>query len=523
MVEINEFAIKQTKDRIIDALPGLLKCADYIKRVKHTTPLGSNEQVAKDQLVLPVLSLLGYSTEFDAEHDHLELVAEAATSTANKGPRVDYAIFIMNDTQTGDDKCPVPRVLIEAKAFDKFDQHRADYGDLQSQVGHYYSNYSKVVYLPIASSGNEWVFYGRSQSEIADAGLEPKEYFKLSDLNNPEKLDCFVRLASKTVIEAHTLENCTIDDYENYRKAVNDDLKLRQKISEAFLKYDIATYDDLINNVSTIRSKILDPLEIEPPKRNKDEWYKKKVEEVRDIFIQLKKATEVPEAHKAPEAHIIQEPNEDSEQSKDPVPPKTLEYVSIPEGENNEFLYSNVEQQIAHKIWSILNDSDIGHKDFWNDDTRQDDCLVKHLNSFVFISYLVANPNIECSELMPVSGKWHDKKAQYHWVIRLGNRIDTITEKEHYAEIELCGNAAIGFRIDTEDEFKIIESLIKDGLQYKLCSTNLKGVGTKQSAKDEDNLRCWIAIDSVGDLDYLKDAIIYCYRKQIEKLLGEIG
>lgn len=65
----------------------------------------------------------------------------------------------------------MPRVILEAKSFNAFDKSSSDYENLQSQVGHYYSENSSVIYLPIASNGEQWTFYGRGNSDTAEIML----------------------------------------------------------------------------------------------------------------------------------------------------------------------------------------------------------------------------------------------------------------------------------------------------------------------------------------------------------------
>lgn len=493
MAKIDEQKIKNTKDRILQKLPDLIQCSKFIREAKHRTRLTTNEQVAKDQLILPMLHLLGYQTEYDSESNHLDIIAEAVMSpnTTNTSPRVDYAFFIHGDPKTDGEGYPVPRVILEAKSFKAFDKGSSDYENLQSQVGHYYSENSGVIYLPIASNGEQWTFYGRGNSDTAEIILTEIKTFKLDALNMPENLDCFVRLASKSVIEAHARANATVDEYEKYKKQVIDDLKLRQKIDEVF-KFDIDTFEDY-KTKEAIKIMILDPLKMKPPaNKSATQWYKDMIEKVSDIFYRLR--TAIPESR----GDVI---------PTDELPPA---YKDITEGEN--IVFTVIEQQIANKICSMLRSANIPNEELWLDTQTSSHELVKHLNTNErYISYLVAIPE---ANLTPVPNKWHNLSKQYRWAVRFGNRSNNVNVPTN-AENELPGIGAFAFQIDSADEFEKIKNLISPSMRDKLCTkTCTIGMGLQA-------LRCWLSIDSIDELDGLKEAIVYCYNKQLKKLLDE--
>lgn len=494
MVKIDEQEIKSTKDRILQKLPDLIQCSKFIREAKHRTVLTTNEQVTKDQLILPMLRLLGYQTEYDPKSNHLDIIAEAVMSpkATNTSPRVDYAFFIHGDQKTDGEGFSVPRVILEAKSFNAFEKSRSDYENLQSQVGHYYSENSGVIYLPIASNGEQWTFYGRGNSDTAEIMLKEIKTFKLDALNMPENLDCFVRLASKSVIEAHARANATVDEYEKYKKHVLDDLKLRQKIDEVF-KFDIDTFDSFKKNKKeVIKVMILDPLEMNPPaNRSATQWYKDMIEKVSEIFYQLR--TAIPESR----GDVI---------PTDELPPA---YKDITEGEN--IVFTVIEQQIANKICSMLRSANIPNEELWLDTQTSSHELVKHLNTNErYISYLVAIPE---ANLTPVANKWHNLSKQYRWAVRFGNRSNNVNVPTN-AENELPGIGAFAFQIDSAEEFETIKNLISPSMKDKLCKMCSIGMGLQA-------LRCWLSIDSIDELDGLKEAIVYCYKKQLKKLLDE--
>ena len=572
-----ERQITDTKNRLRGLIPKLIECRNYLNNFSEhidakNDPL-KNEQIAKDQLIIPVLRELGYKTEYD--NGSLDVWAETCLSN-DTAQKVDYAVFL--------EGCRYPRMILEAKALEKMNTKRSDYKSPVLQASTYYNEYSERILVAILSNGDQWVILGRGRDEgkkraIVDPNKAERFVLDKSDsdsssllnLSSETGLDRFVRLLSKPTL-IYSLEGLKddgndYDKYDSYRKDLKKRIYLKQALQaelediqfknvDAFKKYLEHACEDLIR-AANARAKeagagqesMISLEEIDATtkaakreqetKRNnqlahwkrtlialfnelksipdicKNDITKKTI--IKDIGtysgLEVKTAVVDNNSGETNESLDTQDSSKDSE----------IDYVSIPEGENNEFLYSNIEQQIAHKIWSILNDSDIGHNELWNDDARQDDCLVKHLNSAAFISFLVVNPNIDRSLLIPVPKKRHDLKSQYYWAIRLGNRYDNMS-KDDYAENELNGNAAIGFRIDTEDEYIIIQSLIDECFKDKLSSKNLsQGLGMKQSKEGEQNLRCLIPIDSVSDLDYLKNAIVYCYRKQIDKLLCEIG
>ncbi len=506
MVEIDEQKIKNTKDRILQKLPDLIQCSKFIREAKHRTSLTTNEQVAKDQLILPMLRLLGYQTEYDPKSDHLDIIAEAAmhkkenkkkknknnNNDENTASRVDYAIFIHDDPKTDREGYPVPRVILEAKSFEAFEGGGSNDKNLQSQVGHYYSENSGVIYLAIASNGEQWSFYGRGKSDTSDFALIKIKTFKLGELNMPENLDCFVHLASKSVIEAHARADATVNEYEGYKKNIIDTLKLRQKIDEVF-KFDIDTFEKHYKNKKMIKAQILDPLEMKPPsKKGSPKWYDEMIEKVSKIFYQLR--TAIPESR----GDVI---------PTDELPPA---YKDITEGEN--IVFTVIEQQIANKICSMLRSANIPNEELWLDTQTSSHELVKHLNTNErYISYLVAIPE---ANLTPVPNKWHNLSKQYRWAVRFGNRSNNVNVPIN-AENELPGIGAFAFQIDSADEFETIKNLISPSMKDKLCTkTCTIGMGLQA-------LRCWLSIDSIDELDGLKEAIVYCYKKQLKKLLDE--
>lgn len=236
---INEGEINAVKKNIRENIDRLISCKDYIKDVDNNQickamkfNIDGIEQVAKDQLILPILRLLGYSTEY--KEGHFDVWAEAKISIGIDNKKsVDYAIFCK------DDPTHAPRLIVEAKALTKLGAQRPDYDSPDKQIQSYYQERRDSIYLPIVSNGEYFCIYRREKTPGNDKSLgkcEDPFKFSLEDLKtSDEALDLFVQLAAKCVIEKFAKNQCTTDDYDEHIKRVQARLTLRKLITEKLL------------------------------------------------------------------------------------------------------------------------------------------------------------------------------------------------------------------------------------------------------------------------------------------------
>ena len=221
--KIDEQKLSAVKQELLKLLPRLIEAKSYFEQNDiadaSDCSLLTNEQAAKDQLVLPVLRALGYELEY--RENHLEVWAEAKMGREKKAPKVDYAIYLKGET--------IPRVIIEAKAISSFEGTRGDYGTPAKQVANYYRTFPDAIYLPILSNGLAWSIYKREGTEgnRRALSLEP-EVFTLEDLlQSEQRLNLFVHTCAKHVIETMARSKADVDDYDRYLQ----EIEIRQKLN----------------------------------------------------------------------------------------------------------------------------------------------------------------------------------------------------------------------------------------------------------------------------------------------------
>ncbi len=237
--QIDPREISNVKVKIREKIDQLISCRDYIKDVDNNPickamefQIDSIEQVAKDQLILPILRLLGYNTDY--KDGHFDVWAEAKIALGKDNNKsIDYAIFCKND------QTHAPRLIIEAKALTKLHRPRPDYESPDKQIREYYQERRDSIYLSMVSNGEYFWMYKREKQNGNDKTLgKCEELFKFSldDLkSNDEKLDLFVQLAAKCVIDKFAENQCCTEEYDEYIKNVRAGLTLRKLITEKLL------------------------------------------------------------------------------------------------------------------------------------------------------------------------------------------------------------------------------------------------------------------------------------------------
>ncbi len=302
---INEVKIKEIKSNLRQALPKLSSAVNYLLNNPIADALGLNlsnhENLASLQLVLPMLSLLGYEIFF--KDGHLEVWSESALGAHNKAEKVDYAIFINPEN-------PVPRAIIEVKAISKIDKERNDYGTAGKQADCYYQKKRDAIYLAIVTNGEKYWLLKRKQGignekQLAASKEDEKFEFTLNNLYSEEKLDLFVRLASRPVIAAFAISNCSTEDYDSYVNETLQNLKLRQTIAEKCLDLSADLFERFYaNKPESIKSDILTPAgrnkdindfsraNKKTKEENYNDWLTNEVALVCSIYKDLKKADE---------------------------------------------------------------------------------------------------------------------------------------------------------------------------------------------------------------------------------------
>ena len=182
--KIDESQIIETKENIRNVIDRLISCYNYliddnneIRKTMKIAPEGI-EQVAKDQLIIPMLRALGYKPEF--ENNHLEIWAEANIGKYSKNPTtknrtaVDYAVFIKDDREH------LPRLIIEAKAIEKENISHGSFENPGDQLNTYYRQRDTAIYLSILFNGFKYSLFKRKEFPKEDG----KSGFSLSEIND---------------------------------------------------------------------------------------------------------------------------------------------------------------------------------------------------------------------------------------------------------------------------------------------------------------------------------------------------
>ena len=185
-----ESEIRKTKESIRGIIDRLIECKKYLlsdNKICEAMAFSVEgiEQIAKDQLILPMLRALGYNPEY--KDNHLEIWSEANIGKYKEGAktnkRVDYAIFLK------DDSCTQPRLIVEAKALAKLDTPRADYESPTQQLQEYYDKRPDAIFLPMLSNGDEYCLFKRSGTDGKSNALgncNPPFLIYLQDLKDSE-------------------------------------------------------------------------------------------------------------------------------------------------------------------------------------------------------------------------------------------------------------------------------------------------------------------------------------------------
>jgi len=237
-----ELQISDIKNNLRLLIPQLIECKHYLENYENYIDASNkplcNEQIAKDQLILPVLRELGYVTEYQNNDGKPTLNVWAETSLGADASKVDYAIFL-EDTK-------FPRMIIEAKALAKIETKRGDYTTPSAQTKKYYEQYCERILVSVLTNGERWTVFKRKYD--ADR-LHPTidtnkpDIFALSSNNDDDKkinnlstdvgLDKFVRMLCKPVL-VYSLEHKTENDYksyDNYRREIPKRMYLKKAVS----------------------------------------------------------------------------------------------------------------------------------------------------------------------------------------------------------------------------------------------------------------------------------------------------
>ena len=261
-----EQQIADIKGNLRLLIPKLIECIRYFENYEnHIDSLNkpfNNEQITKDQLIIPVLRELGYVTEFQNNSNKPILNVWSETSLGSDNSKVDYAIFLEDS--------PYPRMIVEAKALAKIDGKRKDYDSPSAQTKKYYDQYCERILVSVLTNGDRWTVFKRSFDEarrhptietnkpdlfiLSTDGIDDKKYNNLSSDNG---LDKFVRMLCKPVLVYNLEQNRDLPQsnekeytsYDQYRRDISKRMYLKKAVSTFFtpVKDYILTIQDPID------------------------------------------------------------------------------------------------------------------------------------------------------------------------------------------------------------------------------------------------------------------------------------
>lgn len=237
-----ELQISDIKSRLRLLIPKLIECKCYLDNYENYIDASNkplcNEQIAKDQLILPILKELGYVTEYQNNGGKPVLNVWAETSLGADASKVDYAIFL-EDTK-------FPRMIIEAKALTKIESKRGDYATPSAQTKKYYEQYCERILVSVLTNGENWTVFKRkydadrlhptidtNKPDIFILSSNNDDDKKLNNLSTDVGLDKFVRMLCKPVL-VYNLEQKTENDYksyDNYRREIPKRMYLKKAVS----------------------------------------------------------------------------------------------------------------------------------------------------------------------------------------------------------------------------------------------------------------------------------------------------
>ena len=451
-----------------------------------------NEEQTKSTLITPVLFNLGYNlfSPYEVEMEH-----PVDVQNRNIGVNaVDYAILIDNSYM----------MYIEAVALSiALDDEPVD--QLRALVRNGESTLTKAV----LTNGYEWRVY-----TVAYHNIDELFRVNIDDLvDDMELLQMFIHGVGK----AHINEDITSlvkakKEQDNISKfltrllTANDD-NYEEVIDDTFLKYVIENSGTGFMIFSPSMRKQYKPI----------------------VYKALKAAIQKTTPRIAPATNIVPQSVEEVRKPEntevlDVIPELQNLVICVPKFEDiieeikgKALKYSIIEQEIAYLIFQILKTSDLSENEL---NLCYNNNMAKHCNApwGKFISY-IATP-IEQKEIM------YGTQIKT-WAVRYGNSYVGLQNSD-YAEVD-SSNGAIAFNISSDAEFDVVKSLIPS------CGNKLSNQVNQDCGQNNyTEHRCWISLNDVTfqDIDVdiqngkdylykiyaLKDAIIYCFKKQIATL-----
>ncbi len=454
-----------------------------------------DEQQTKGSLITPILVNLGYNlfSPYEVEMEHPVCVQP----NSEDAEYVDYAILLDNAYV----------MYIEAKALNvNLDGEPVEH--LRTLIRHGEDSLKKAI----LTNGYEWRVYTvayHNSDELFRTTID-----KLS--NDIELLQMFIHTIGKSHLNEDTSnlvkakrEQDNIYEFLTRLLTPNDD-NYEEVIDDTFLKYVIEKSGNSFVIFSQAMRKQYKPIVY---KAIKDVIHKLTNNEA---YSESPITTDNSCLDEAQIADIIVEPQA----------PQNL-VINMPQFEDiiEEFKgktlkYSIIEQEIAYLILEILKNSGLSNDTLY---LCRDNNLAKHCNApwGKFISYVVS----------PIEQKDILYGTQIKtWAIRYGNSSVGL-QNSNYAEVD-PNNGAIAFNIGSDADFDLIKALLPD------CGNRLsKEVNQDCGQNNYTEHRCWISLKDVpashGEVEIqngkehlykiytLKEAIIYCFKKQINAgLLG---
>ena len=431
----------------------------------------SNEEAAKQSLILPMLRELGYAT------DALEVYPEYATNEqyySNKGAKccVDYAIFL--------DGSVTPSIIIEAKALsEKLDGHVA-------QLASYYRD-CKGLELGILTNGSEYRLFKTSDEDGCNMDCNPILSFTIDELlYNADKLTLFWKYASKetnilrlkssvdsvaTVFKETSERNALISAVESVLKAD------KEHLDSDFIKYLVAKagievskwYD---KTYSIYRPKVKEAIERSIKKMQTE--YLSLVENSRANNVENSDSGKQQDADNAESSGTCKQCEKSAE--KEPV-----------EGggdSKSRVETTELELQIVDKVQAMIDASDLPKK-LWSKELN--DWMpveVKYKDTVNYMGMFIHHLSSE--ELV-------SRRSPRSWAIRYGGQYDI--EK-----------GCIGFNCDIDDR----ELRTRIPKEFEVLSEQ----GPYSYVAD-----CRVLIRSFEDLEKLKPAILYCFKNNIDAFI----
>ena len=457
-------------NQIRQQIEALCKVRDQVNQQGFAT----NEEYAKQYLILPMIKSLGYKTDGFPPEVHPEYPTDIKFSDKKQKYCVDYAICIQTDDKLSNDR---PCIFVEAKSL----AVKIDANDPVDQLASYFAN-KESVQLGILTNGHDYRLFIKESGETSQMNKTPILAFNIDELMfNDDKLVCFFKYAQKESMLNRlggAGKSLSQEAEEQSERAKLFDFAQKLLASDGtldpeFIKY-MATKSGIFvkkwneNAVNAYEPKVREALNRAVKKIQTD--YLTLVEKSRNNNTEDACAeTKTPDVPQA-----------------EAVIPENHEPADIAGEKASRVVTTDLELRVLEKLQAIADASDLP-KTLWSNKLKQDiPTHIKYKDTSAYISFFIdersqeeinASPKFNVSPVIRYTGQYKIKNGRFY------------------------------FNVNNPDELRV---LLPCGFEISPPSSN-PASGNKCPS---------IAVQSFEDIDKLAPIFVLCFKKAIDEFFA---